>query len=56
MSLRKNNVVATTDNKNNKCKCSEVRGSDLIFLREQYESKYEDITNIQIEKIIFKNR
>ena len=50
VSLKKSNVLDTTDDKNNKCKYSEVRDSDLFSLHEQYESKFKDLNNIQVEK------
>ena len=43
-------ALDTTDDKNNTCKCSEVRDSDLFSLHEQHESKFEDFNNIQVEK------
>ena len=50
VNFKKSNALDTTDDKNNKCKCREVRDSDLFSLHEQYESKFEDLNNIQVEK------
>ena len=47
VSLKKSNIAAM-DDVNIKCKCSEVRDSDLIALREQYESTCKDITNVHV--------
>ena len=49
-SLKKSNALDTTDDKNNKCKCSEVRDNNLFSLHEEYESKFEYLNNIQVEK------
>ena len=55
VSLKKSNIAAM-DDVNIKCKCSEVRDSDLIALREQYESTCKDITNVQVENDYLQKR